>query len=236
MIDTGVIVFARMGSARFPGKVLFPLLGRPLLGHVLDRAALIRAPHQIVVATSEMQKDDAIEDFANSEGIPVYRGALEDVAIRALGCCKQNGFRRFVRICGDRPFMPWDIVNELLYLQQKHDVDLATNACTKTFPGGTMSEVVKTSALQRVIEHSEDADDREHLTRYIYRKPKLFSLMNVEAGDEAWRMLNLAIDEVEDVARTEWIMRRLGKDVATSTIDIVVDALKSWEEKFKCAE
>ncbi|WP_348657809.1 NTP transferase domain-containing protein [uncultured Thalassospira sp.] len=236
MVDTGVIVFARMGSARFPGKMLFPLLERPLLGHVLDRAALISGPHQIVVATSKMQNDDAIEDFVNSEGIRVYRGPLEDVATRALDCCKQYGFSRFVRICGDRPFMPWDIVNELLYLQKKYDADLATNACTKTFPGGTMSEVVKTSALQRVIEHSEDAEDREHLTRYIYRKPELFSLTNIEARDEAWRMLNLAIDEAEDVARTEWIMRRLGKDVAAATIDTVVNALKSWEEKFKCAE
>ena len=80
MVDTGVIVFARMGSARFPGKMLFPLLERPLLGHVLDRAALISGPHQIVVATSKMQNDDAIEDFVNSEGIRVYRGPLEDVA------------------------------------------------------------------------------------------------------------------------------------------------------------
>ena len=41
----GVIVFARMGSTRLPGKALLPVGHRPLLGHVLGcvcRSLLIR--------------------------------------------------------------------------------------------------------------------------------------------------------------------------------------------------
>ena len=49
-MKTLAIVQARMGSSRFPKKVLAPLAGKPMLGHVLDRLLRCRLLDRVVVA------------------------------------------------------------------------------------------------------------------------------------------------------------------------------------------
>ena len=46
------IIQARMSSSRLPGKVLMPLVGIPVLGHVVERLSYCRMIDNIVVATS----------------------------------------------------------------------------------------------------------------------------------------------------------------------------------------
>ena len=107
------------------------------------------------------------------KGSDAFRGAHDDVAARALACCEAFGFMRFARICGDRPFLPWELIEELIEMAEQQDLDLASNVVEKTYPTGTTTEIVATRALRRVLERTSDAEDREHLTRYIYANPGL---------------------------------------------------------------
>ena len=66
----------------------------------------------------------------------MFRGSLADVAARALACCEMHGFDRFARICGDRPFLPWELLDELIATAEQDDLDLASNAVDKTYPQG----------------------------------------------------------------------------------------------------
>ena len=72
-----------MNSSRLPGKALLEISGRPLLGHVIDRAKKISKQYPLVIATS-MSSDDAIEKFAVSEKIKIFRGSLNNVLLRAM--------------------------------------------------------------------------------------------------------------------------------------------------------
>ena len=81
-MKVGVVIQARMGSKRLPGKVLLPINGTPLLGHVIGRLKELNISTQIVVATSDHNRDDAIEIYANQQGLPVYRGSEDDVLDR----------------------------------------------------------------------------------------------------------------------------------------------------------
>jgi spore coat polysaccharide biosynthesis protein SpsF len=74
-MTTGLIIFARMGSSRLPGKMLLPIAGRPLLGRVIDRVKCAGGDCPIVVATSTEAADDAIERYARKEGVEVFRGS-----------------------------------------------------------------------------------------------------------------------------------------------------------------
>jgi len=65
------IVQARMGSSRLPGKTLMDVAGRPLLGHLVERARRIPGLEAVVIATTECPADRAIVDFAEAEGLPV---------------------------------------------------------------------------------------------------------------------------------------------------------------------
>ena len=60
--DFKIVIPARMASTRFPGKALKELLGKPMLGHVYDRAVSSGAA-QIVVAVDDQQLADYCEDM-----------------------------------------------------------------------------------------------------------------------------------------------------------------------------
>lgn len=57
------VVPARMGSSRFPGKPLAPLLGRPMIEHVYKRTALSPALSETCVATCDTEIARAVEAF-----------------------------------------------------------------------------------------------------------------------------------------------------------------------------
>ena len=227
-MTTGLIIFARMGSTRLPGKMLRPIVGRPLLGRVIDRARRVGGSCPIVVATSTEAGDDAIERFARGEGVDVFRGSHHDVAARALGCCEVHGFERFARICGDRPFLPWELIDALRATAEQDDLDLATNMAEKTYPSGTTTEIVATRALRRVLERTFDRQDREHLTRYIYAKPEEFRIVNRSSGQPGWQRLNLAVDDQSDIERTEWIVARLGPEPEQARLEQVIALASEW--------
>jgi len=61
------IIPARMGSSRFPGKPLAPLLGRPMIEHVVHRALISDLLDAVYVATCDQEIRDVVEGF----GAPV---------------------------------------------------------------------------------------------------------------------------------------------------------------------
>ena len=82
--NVGIIIIARMGSSRCPGKVLRKIVGRSLLGIVADRCQKFSPNTPICIATSQSKIDDEIEQFCWKERIPCFRGDEFNVAQRVL--------------------------------------------------------------------------------------------------------------------------------------------------------
>lgn len=225
---TGIIVFARMESKRLPGKSLAPIRGRPLLGHVLDRCRRVRAATPVVVATTERAADDAIARFARGEGVPVFRGAAEDVAARALACARAYRMDRFVRISADSPFIDPALVDEAVRRHEAGGWDVVTDVFPRTYPPGVSVEVIATETLARVLERTSDPADREHVTRYVYGHPHEFRICNM--GDDPARYLGvtLTVDTPDDLARTEWMMAEAARPPADIALDDVVALARRW--------
>lgn len=57
------IIPARMGSTRFPGKPLCPILGLPMIEHVYRRTAMCGALDAVYVATCDQEIMDAVASF-----------------------------------------------------------------------------------------------------------------------------------------------------------------------------
>ena len=76
------IIPARMGSSRFPGKPLAPLLGKPMIGHVYERVSRCRSLTTTVVATC----DSEIEAYVSSiGGRDAYSIAFSRRSWRSIG-------------------------------------------------------------------------------------------------------------------------------------------------------
>ena len=107
-----------MDSKRLPGKVLLNLAGRPVLDYVLDKAKKINIS-EIIIATSIRKLDDPIADFAKNRSIVCFRGEFENVLDRAIQCAKYFSAECILRICGDSPFISFDLANYALDIMKK---------------------------------------------------------------------------------------------------------------------
>jgi len=79
---TVAIIQARMGSTRLPGKVLKPILGQPMLWHIVQRVRWVPDLVEVVVATSNGPGDEPIRRFCREHGIALFAGSENDVLDR----------------------------------------------------------------------------------------------------------------------------------------------------------
>lgn len=225
----GLYIFSRFDSRRLPGKALRLIAGHPMLGLVIDRARRVRQIDDIIVATSDRSIDDPIAEFAEGEGIAVFRGALDDVAGRALACAEAHDHALFVRISGDSPFFDHVLAGRMVRQAKTGTADIVTNVHPRTFPPGTSIEVIAVEALRRVVAATQDSEHLEHVTQYIYANANCFDIDNVEATDTDYSGVSLVVDTPCDLDRAEWIASESSKTaIADRNSKEIISRARSW--------
>src|SRR5579863_204765 len=101
MMRAGALIPVRMGSSRLPGKPLRAVAGMSALERVAARATACRAVEKVVIATTTLQRDDELVEFASAKGFGVFRGSEIDVLRRLAEAAVQFGFDLVVEIDGD---------------------------------------------------------------------------------------------------------------------------------------
>lgn len=171
------VLQARMSSSRLPGKVLAPILGRPMIALQIERLRRARRLTDLVVATSGEPGDDAIATFCQAAGVGCYRGPLDDVLARFAGALAAAGApQSFLRLTADCPLADWSLVDRCIEAHEAAGADLTYTSQGWTFPKGLDVEVVETAALLATDREARDPYEREHVTPFIYRHPDRFRL------------------------------------------------------------
>ena len=171
-----VIVAARTGSRRLPGKVLLPFGGKPLIAYLLERLQPSRLADRVVLATTRKAEDDALAQVAEAMGVAVFRGEEDDLVSRYQGACAMFQVDHAVRVTGDCPFVDADSLDHcLLQCRELPGFDLAT---TKgRFPVGIDYEIFPAGLLQDFASRPDlNAEHREHLTLYAYARPSRYRI------------------------------------------------------------
>ena len=171
-----------MLSSRLPGKVLLPLLGKPLLARMLERLTYCQIPFTTVVATSIDPSDDVIEQFCRSENVPVYRGSLTDCLDRHYQIAEQWAADAAVKIPSDCPLIDPRIVDQTLqfFLENPGQYDFVSNLHPATWPDGNDVEIMTRACLRRTWAEATKPLEREHTTPYIWdTAPDTFRIGNV---------------------------------------------------------
>src|SRR6185503_15435408 len=109
-----VFVQARMSSQRFPGKVLAPFRGEPIISHVVARAAAAVPRDAITVATSSERSDDPLVRYLEGEGVSVFRGPLDDVLGRFQACLSAHPCEWLFRVCADSPLLDHHVILRMM--------------------------------------------------------------------------------------------------------------------------
>lgn len=169
---TAVIVQARMGSKRFPGKVMADLCGKPVLWHVLTRARLIKADHYCVAAPYNDAK--ALQPVIDECDWRVYYDQCDenDVLTRFYNAAKSfdlGGGDVVVRITGDCPLLIWSECGRVANVVKSGREAYYSNAYPRTVLRGFDCEAFRFSYLEASHENATDPYDREHVTPYMQR-------------------------------------------------------------------
>lgn len=175
------IVQARLRSTRLPGKALLDIAGRPMLAHVLARAAAISNVGATVLATTVNREDDALEELARSMRLPCIRGSTNDVLDRFHSAALGYPAEAIVRISADCPLIDPDVSALVVgeYLSREGKVDYVSNVQPPTFPDGLDTEILSTASLERAWREAKRPSDREHVTTYIRDRPNEFRLHSI---------------------------------------------------------
>lgn len=193
------VIQARMGATRLPGKTLRDLAGKSLLAWTILAVRACPSIDRVVVATTELERDDPVAAEAQRWGAQVYRGDEDDVLARFIGAASDLQLDVMVRISGDSPvFSPWvcdGVVRE--YLQGQYDY--ASNTSVEAFPYGTQAEVFSRQVLEQSWAYAEHQADHEHVTVAIRRHPEVFRALSITPPEDVARgRYRLCVDTQED--------------------------------------
>jgi len=206
-----LIVQARMGSTRLPGKILMPLKGKPMLGWQLERLKRAKELDQIILATTDTKGDDAVAALGETCGVTVFRGDEDDVLDRYYRAAKEAGADIIVRVTGDCPLTDPAVVDEVVRHFRSANVDYTKHP--ENYPEGLDTEVFSFDALERVWREAKLPSEREHVTPFIRNHPELFRVdAPWTSGDISRPTYHWSVDTANDFKFIEAICEHMDTD------------------------
>lgn len=222
-----VFVQARMGSTRLPGKIMRPILGKPVLLHHLPRIRRAKTVDEVVVITTTNPADDQIALLCKENTIPVYRGSELDLLDRHYQAAKKCKADFVVKIPSDGPLTDPAIVDEVfgLWLQNPGTYDYVSNYHPPTFPDGLDVEGCTFSTLEIAWKEATKPHEREHTFPFIWDHPERFRIGNVvNPRGSMFLTHRFALDYEEDFRFIKAVFEYF-KDTPLFTADDVISLL-----------
>jgi 3-deoxy-manno-octulosonate cytidylyltransferase (CMP-KDO synthetase) len=167
-----VVVPARYGSVRLPGKVLLPLAGKPMLQWVCERAQASRADEVLIAADDERIARAAAQLGAEVVMTSVAHPSGTD---RIAEVAWLRGWKKddiVVNLQSDEPLMPPALINQVSELLAMHPwAAVATLAA----PAASLSELLDPNVVKVVV-------DRRDRALYFTRAPVPWDRDGAPAG------------------------------------------------------
>lgn len=206
-----IVIPARYGSVRLPGKPLLQLAGKPMIQWVYERAKLAKMATQVVVATDDQRILDAVTAFGGEARMTRtdHRTGTERVAEVAA----HTEGEVFVNVQGDEPLLdPASVDIAVTALLEDPPASIATVAVPIRTPGDIMDpNVVKTvldfdgNALYfsrapipwvRDTGGHVQARHLKHLGLYVFQRDALLEYPTLPQGE---------LERIEQLEQLRWM-------------------------------
>ena len=221
------IIQARMGSTRLPSKVLMDINGRPMLQRVIDRVNQSQLVNDIVIVTTKKSSDRPIVDLGMKNDISVYVGKEFDVLDRYYCATVAYNIDTIVRITSDCPLIDPKVIDKSIKYFLNNGFDYVTN--TGYYPDGLDTEVFSHNTLTRTWMEATAPYDREHVTSYICRYPKIFKIGKVRKHRTKLPNYRWSVDTVKDLEFVRWVYRELGDKFHLNDIIKLLEWRRDYE-------
>jgi len=223
-----IIIEARIGSSRLPNKVIAEIEGKPMIFYVIDRVKQIKSAEQIILATTQEKNDQILTEIAQQNSIITFVGDSIDVLNRDYQCALQNNADPIIRITGDCPLIDPGIVEEMLQFYLKNNYDYVSNRITPKYPDGLDVEIFSFRTLQIAAQNAKWSSERELVTTYITKNPKIFKIFSYENQDDLSHY-RWTVDEQKDLEFVRKIYSIMKPKTNFSMNEIIEILLKNPE-------
>jgi spore coat polysaccharide biosynthesis protein SpsF (cytidylyltransferase family) len=210
------ITQARIGSTRFPAKILKMIHGESLLEIHLRRILESKLITKLKVATTIEPEACKIVEISNKLNVEVYQGSVNNVLDRFYQTALPEAPNWIVRLTSDCPLIDFIEIDRVIHFAIANDLDYASNTLKPTFPDGIDVEVFKFSALEKAFKEARLTSEIEHVTPYIwknstYKKNNLFK-SDCVINDVDYSSVRLTVDTLEDFMVIEKLIELIGTD------------------------
>ena len=214
-MKTIVIIQARMGSSRLPGKILKPLGETDVLTYVTTRCKAIEGVTEVIVATSTLTQDDAVENWCKEHSVSYFRGSESDVLDRYVQCAKQYIPDYVMRVTSDCPFVDFEMASDIVKLMEQERKDIAL--IDGQLPRGLAVELISYESLLRIHRKGHEERHREHVTYYAYEFSEQFESLTYAATENRIApQLRITLDTEEDYTLCQAVAEHFNNSLISS--------------------
>lgn len=199
-MSVGIVLQARMGSTRLPGKVLKEIRGTSLLNRCFEtmkRSA--ECGGKIYLATTDLKEDRILLSESQNSNVIGYGGHPSDLIQRFSSIATSEQLEIICRLTGDNPFIDHKFVQYSIEILQEFDSNSPTIVTSR---GGGLApgldvETFNIAALQKVELTAIDLD-REHITSGMLES-KGFRVIKINAKQIHREFSRLTVDLPSDL-------------------------------------
>jgi 3-deoxy-manno-octulosonate cytidylyltransferase (CMP-KDO synthetase) len=209
--DVVIIIPARYGSTRLPGKPLVTLAGTPMIQRVYERAKLAKLATRVIVATDDDRIIKAVQTFGGEARMTrsEHRTGTERVAEVAAHTDGQV----FVNVQGDEPLLNPEVVDAAIAALLE---DAATSVATVATPIKTPADIMDPNVVKAVLDFDENAlyfsrapipwlrdaaakmevRHLKHLGLYVFQRDALLEYPTLPQG---------TLEKIEQLEQLRWL-------------------------------
>ena len=237
MSKISIIVEARMGSTRLPGKVMKKILNQPVLQLQIDRLKQVKLADEIIVATTKNKSDLRIVNLAKKNKIKYFQGDEDNVMKRVKNTAEKFKTEVIVSITGDCPLIDPAIIDQAIGLYKINNIDYVSNCHVRSFPDGMDVQVYSFKSLLKSYRMTTSKINREHVTLHIRKNPKVFRTIHFQANsEENWPDLGLTLDEEKDFILIKKIFQKFKKKRKVFSLTDILRLLRKNKSLLKINE
>ena len=193
-MKTDVIIPARMGSMRFPGKVLADLGGKPVIRHVWETAMRSKAD-SVTVAADDPRVEQAVKAFGGH--VVMTKPSHPSGSDRVWEAAQSTDAELIVNVQGDEPFLPHEVIDDLIDAMHGPDAPAMGTVvlpCSRAdiAANPNLPKVVLTSddyalyfsrsMIPYLREGGEETEVYRHWGIYAYRRETLAKFVSLPEG------------------------------------------------------
>ena len=225
----GIIIQARMGSKRLPGKIMKSIENKPILFYMINQIKKSKLYNEIIICTSKKKKNDVVRKFCKNNKIICFSGDENNLVKRYYLAAKKFKLDQIVRITGDAILVDELMLTKAIESQIKNNSDVTF---IKNMPYGTAKEIMNFKTIKVISQKSKKKNNTEYLEWFL-ENSRNFRVNYIKSDYIFDKKIRLTLDFKEDLVLFDKIFRYFKDKKADFILKDVIKLLKKKKSMIK---